>query len=192
MLNPQTPASIGPMAQLSDVALRSLLTATHYALAQKLPLPEADREQWCMRLDSQIRHQNEMAVVAGTCAEWERERRRQFVEKATAAVDPKHVLEVHGKTYADMEAVQISADLRGREFMGMQTTLSLSALLVLDERARQAAAATPVVCWAGAVPVPLVVTPNPGPPVPESELTALIRRERDKPPAALLPAATLP
>lgn len=148
MLTPTMPSTVGPLTQFTDVALRSLLTATHYALGQKLPLPEADREQWCMRLDSAIRYHNQMATSATTCTEWEAERQRRFKETGVMPFVGE-VLMINGVEYKEEAAVKMSADIRCRAYQDMQTIMSLSAMLILDERAGARRSASPVICVAG-------------------------------------------
>lgn len=194
MLNPQIPPAVGPLAQFTNVVLRSLLTATHYGLGQKLPLPEADREQWCMRLDSAIQAQNQLAPRAAICTEYSEAMLRRATAAGTTVSDAcaNLFLVIDGKRYSAVEAMKLSASIRGRAYQGMQEILSNAALLILDERANAARAANPVTC----VVTPFVLREPVDAhlpehqPIPESENVAAIRIEREQGVTVAPPTAT--
>ncbi len=176
MLNPTMPERVGALTPLSSGALRLVLVQAHLLLAGKLPLPEADREQWCMRLDAAVQSHNQLVGKLEVADAW-------------AIQSANQTLVVDGRSYTGDDALQFRDDLYKRAQAETMTLLSLGALLILDDRARHAAAASPAVCQAGAIAVTPAVTPNPSPVQPESEIVAQIRRERA---GALLPTGTLP
>jgi len=127
---------------MTELTLRSLLHPAHYFLATKLPLPEADREQWCMRLDSMVRSQNEF------------EQRLVPVRAWHALPHPTRDLLVDGMEYTGQQASNLVEALLKRARNSTHEMLSIAALLVLDERASINRSTNPVTCDVSGTVVP--------------------------------------
>ncbi len=136
MLNPAIPPAVCALSPLSESALKLMVQPSHRI---KLPMPQADRDQWCMRLDSTVSGHN--ALVQ----EWAR------LSNGVRA-DWRAVQKVDGRDVEGFELFALVDALKKRADASQANMLSIAAMLVLDERANAARAAAPVVCQPEAVP----------------------------------------
>lgn len=133
MLAPEVAKTVCALSPLSESALKVMVQESHRL---KLPLPAADRDQWCMRLDSTITGHN--ALVA----EW---------AKVSNGIrkDWRAAQNVNGRQVEGFELFALRDALKQRVDQSQATLLSIAAMLVLDERMAAAKSATPTTCAAG-------------------------------------------
>lgn len=172
MLNPQVSKSVCILTVLSDEALKMMVQPSHRL---KLPLPQADRDQWCLRLDAAIIGHNRLVASfqemhRGIKVDW----------RASQIVD--------GKEVAGPELFELRDKLRERVKADRETVLSIACMLIVDEREREKQGAKPTTCAAGTATADQLLasgsahvsTPSPvGPALRETPEVAAIRHERE-------------